>query len=107
MAKINKTLSNKKLKLPNIKRRNNRVVVLKVHSIAMRLTYQVSGLHGKDPLKNFPQYRKSTVYKHYKLPIASEADCIDPRRNNMGHPKKLSDRDCRQAVRKISELRNH
>ena len=34
MPKINKTQSDKKLKLPNIKRRNNRVALLKVHSIA-------------------------------------------------------------------------
>ena len=37
MPKINKTQSDKKLKLPSIKRRNNRVALLKVHSIAMRL----------------------------------------------------------------------
>ena len=78
MAKISKTQSNKKLKLPNIKRRNNRVAVLKVHSIAMRLAYQMSGLRGKYPLKNFPQYNKSTIYKYCKLPIISEADCVDP-----------------------------
>ena len=47
MAKINKTQSDKKLKLPNIKRRNNRVALLKVHSIAMRLAYQMLGLRGK------------------------------------------------------------
>ena len=64
MAKINKTQSNKKLKLPNIKRRNNRVVVLKVHSIAIRLPYQMSGLRGKDLLRNFLQYNKPKIYKH-------------------------------------------
>ena len=105
MAKINKTQSNKKLKLPNIKRRNNRVAVLKVHSIAMRLACQMLGLRGKDLLKTFPQYKKSTICKHCELPIESEADCVDRRRNNMGCPKKLSDRDCRLAVRKISEVR--
>ena len=105
MAKINKTQSNKKLKLPNIKRRNNRIAVLKVHSIATRLAYQMLGLRGKDLLKTFPQYKKSTICKHCELPIESEADCVDRRRNNMGCPKKLSDRDCRLAVRKISEVR--
>ena len=104
MAKINKTQSNKKLKLPNLKRRNNRVAVLKVHSIAMRLAYQMSGLRGID-LKNFPQYHKSTIYQHCKLPVLSEADCVDRRRNSMGRPKKLSNRDCRLVVRKISALR--
>ena len=105
MAKIRKTQSNKKLKLPNFKTRNNRVAVLKVHSIAMRLTCQMSGLRGKDLLKNFPQYHKSTIYQHCKLPIVSEVDCVDRRRNNVGRPKKLSNRDCRMAIRKISALR--
>ena len=105
MAKINKTQSNKKLKLPNIKRRNNRVAVLKVHSIAMRLACQMLGLRGKDLLKTFPQYKKSTICKHCELPIESEADCVDRRRNNMGRPKELSDRDCRLAVCNISEFR--
>ena len=107
MAKINKTQSNKKLKLPNIKRRNNRVVVLKVHSIAMRLPYQMSGLRGKDLLRNFLQYNKSKIYKHWKLLIVSEADCVDRRKNNMGRPKKLTDCYCRLTVRKISELRTN
>ena len=105
VAKINKTESNKKLTLPNVKRRNNRIALLKVHLIAMRLAYQMSELRGKDILKNFPQYNKSALYKHCKLPIVSVPDCVGQRRNNMGRPRKLSDRDCRLAVRKISELR--
>ena len=71
----------------------------------MRLAYQISEQGGKDLLKNFPQYNKSTIYKHCKLPIVSEADCVDRRRNNMGRPKELSDRDCRLAVCNISEFR--
>ena len=105
VAKINKTESNKKLALPNVKRRNNRIALLKVHLIAMRLAYQMSELRGKDILKNFPQYNKSTLYKHCKLPIVSVPDCVGQRRNNMGRPRKLSDGDCRLAVRKISGLR--
>ena len=105
MAKINKTQSNKKLKLSDNKRRNNRFAVQKVCLVAMRLAYQISEQGGKDLLKNFPQYNKSTLYKHCKLPIASEADCVDRRRNYMGGPKELSDRDCRLAVCNISEFR--
>ena len=75
VAKINKTESNKKLALPNVKRRNNRTTLLKVHLIAMRLAYQMSESRGKDILKNFPQYNKSTIYKHCKLPIVSVPDC--------------------------------
>ena len=71
----------------------------------MRLAYQMSGLRGNDFLKNFPQYNKSTIYKHCKLPIESEADCVDRKRHNKGHPKKLSDWDYRLAVFKISEIR--
>ena len=101
MAKINKTQSNKKLKLPNIKRRNNRVAVLKVHLITMRLAYQTWGLRGKDLVKNFPQYNKSTIYKHWKLPFESETHCVDQRRNKMGRSKKPSDWDCQFAIHKI------
>ena len=105
MSNINKTQSNKKLKLSDNKRRSNRFAVQKVCLVAMRLAYQISEQGGKDLLKNFPQYNKSTIYKHCKLPIVSEADCVDRRRNNMGRPKELSDRDCRLAVCNISEFR--
>ena len=53
----------------------------------MRLAYQ---MFSKDLLKKFSQYNKSTIYKHCKLSIVSEVDCVDRERNNMGRPKSSS-----------------
>ena len=64
MAKINKTQSNKKIKLPNLKRKNNKVAVLKVHSIDTRAARKRSSLEF------------SSISQVYNISTLETANCI-------------------------------
>ena len=75
------------------------------HSVQIRLAYQVSGLRGDKLLERFRKYCKATIYKHAKMEICGKVE-HDKRKSNRGRPRKLSERDSRQIIRKIAELRN-
>ena len=83
--------------------KEHRQKVSLVHSCQIRTLYQVGGVKGKNLLKMFPQYSKSAVYKHCKLPLNEEK--VDKRKSNPGRPKKLSENDERQVKRSLLRLR--
>ena len=61
------------------------------------------GIRGKELLKLFPQYSKSTVYEHAKRKVGESR--IDKRHGNKGRPPKLDARDKRLILRQIPILR--
>lgn len=72
-------------------------------SVHMQYLHQDLKLKGKALLKRFPNYSKSSIYRHAKKPIGTPA--IDKRRNNPGRPSKLSERDKRAILRQVEVLR--
>lgn len=83
---------------------NTIVAVNPVHSVEMRVAYQIGGLRGKQLLNRFKRYKNSTIYKHAKIPICENLTG-DKRHENKGRPAKLNDRDKRLLVRKLHDLR--
>ena len=71
----------------------------------LRYLHQDGGKSGKELVKRYPQYTRTSIYRHMKLPIG---DCTeDKRHNNCGAPKKLTVRDERNILRQIPLLREH
>ena len=62
--------SNNKHKVVSHSKKSTKGVSLE-DSVEMRVCYQRAGLHGKELLKTFSRYRKSTVYKHCKKSIST------------------------------------
>ena len=73
-------------------------------SLYMRYLFQDKGVKGRQLLEAFPNYSKSTIYRHVKLPI-DNCDQRDKRKYNKGRPRKLTDREERNLVRALQKLR--
>ena len=58
----------------------------------MRACYQIVGLRGKKLKQQFPQYARSTIYKHMNVAI-NDITPYDKRRRNTGRIEKMSSRD--------------
>ena len=72
-------------------------------SLHLRYLFQDGGKTGKQLVKRYPQYSRSSIYRHMRLPIG---ECLtDKRHSNCGAPKKLSLRDERNILRQITVLR--
>ena len=65
MKKNNNNVSNKQKQ----KKWNSTKVIPIQHSVQMRTCYQIAGLRGKQLEQQFPQYARSTIYKHVNMPI--------------------------------------
>ena len=74
------------------------------HSVQMRACYQIAGLRGKKLEQQFPQYARSTIYKHVNMPI-NDITPHDKRRRNTGRVEKMSSRDKRILRRTLLTLR--
>jgi len=98
-------MKNRKKALPVLRRKSNRFSVPLVHSVAMRLAYQVTGLRGRNLLNQFPQYCKATIYNHCMKTFDKPIKENDRRRNNPGRPKILTDRDSRHVIKTLKDLR--
>lgn len=72
-------------------------------SIYLRYLYQDKGVKGKELINRFPQYKRSTIYRHAKLPIGVAAE--DKRHRNKGRPQVLDERDKRCIIRELPRLR--
>lgn len=68
----------------------------------MRLLYQEVKLSVPQIAKKFPQYSRATIYRHINRPLTERTD---RRSSNTGRPSKLTERDHRQLLRKIPQLR--
>ena len=73
-------------------------------SLYMRYLFQDKGMKGRQLLKTFPNYRKSTIYRHVQLPIDA-GDQQDKRECNKGRPRKLTALEERNLVRELQKLR--
>ena len=71
----------------------------------MRYLFQEKGVRGRKLLEAFPMYSKATIYRHAKLAI-NETASLDRRGQNKGRPRKLTDRDERNLVRKLRKCRS-
>ena len=73
-------------------------------SVKLRYLHQDKGVKICDLMKRFPNYSKSNIYIHAKLP--DEAAKTDGRKLNKGRPKVLSARrDERKIIRTMLMLR--
>ena len=96
--------SNNKHKVVSHSKKSTKGVSLE-DSVKMRVCYQLAGLHGKELLKTFSRYRKSTVYKHCKKSMSTVKTPEDRRKLKSGKARKPDERDKRLIKRKILNLR--
>ena len=99
MKKINNNVSNKQKQ----KKWNSTKAIPILHSVQMRTCYQIAGLRGKQLEQQFPQYARSTIYKHVNMPI-NDIILFDKRRKNTGRVEKMNSRDKRIFRRTLLTL---
>ena len=58
------------------------------HSAEIRALYKYGGVRGKELLKLYPQYSKSSIYEHVNRSVGPQG-FVDKRKGNKGK-KKLS-----------------
>ena len=68
-------------------------------SIHLKYLHQDLGLGIASIQKKYPQYPKTTLYRHMKAPITKE-EKKKPKKK-LGRPKKLSERDERKIIREV------
>ena len=73
------------------------------HSAEIRALYNYGGVRGKELLKLYPQYCKSSIYEHVNRMVGPQG-FVDKRKGNKGN-KKLSVREERSVVRTLHKLR--
>ena len=73
-------------------------------SFRLRYLYQDKGIKGKELLKLYPEFSKTSIYRHAKKPIDS-TEVVDKRKFNKGRPKILTIREERKVIRSIPLLR--
>lgn len=83
--------------------KQNKQVTMR-HSAEIAVLYQHAGVKGKKLLDLFPQYSRTSVYRHAIKLISAEAP-VDKRKFNKGRPRKLSVKDIRYIKRAIPKLR--
>ena len=73
-------------------------------SLVLRYLHQKQGESLAGLMEIYPQYSKTTLFRHMKLPMAStEQEC--QRHNKGGRPRTLTDRDKRKIVNALLKLR--
>ena len=69
-------------------------------SVEIRLLYQRFNVTLAQLVKDYPQYPKTTIYRH----ATRKALCPDKRKENKGRPRKLDKRDTRAVLRGVKKL---
>ena len=72
-------------------------------SLHLRYLHQDGGCSGKELVKRYPQYSRTSIYRHMVKEIG-DSEC-DKRHANCGAPRRLSLRDERNILRQIPLLR--
>ena len=72
-------------------------------SIHLRYLYQDKKENLKDLMKRYPQYARTSIFRHSKVPIGDLK--IDRRHQNKGRPPSLTNRASRLIVNTILKLR--
>lgn len=73
-------------------------------SVQLRVLHQECGYGIAKLQKKFPDFPKTTIYRHMKKPIGNIKP--DKRKNSCGAPHKLSQRNQRQIMRSMNTLMN-
>ena len=73
-------------------------------SFRLRYLYQDKGLRGKELLRLYPEFSRTSIYRHVSKSLSSEV-FEDGRKQNKGRPKKLTIREERSVLRQITVLR--
>ena len=73
--------------------------------VKIRVCFQLAGLRGKELLKTFSRYHKTTVYKHCRKPISTVKAPEDRKKWKIGKARKLDERDKRLIKQTILNLR--
>lgn len=73
-------------------------------SVHLRYLHQDKGERLEDLMKRYPEYPRTSIYRHSKLPIKTKL--IDRRHCNKGRPRLLNDRDNRKILHCLHELRD-
>ena len=72
-------------------------------SIHLRYLHQDKGESLHELMKRYPQYSKTSIFRHSNLPITDIE--TDRRCLSKGRPKKISERDGRKIIRSLHKLR--
>jgi DNA replication protein DnaC len=72
-------------------------------SVQIRVLHQMQGLGLGELQKIFPQYARTSIYNHCKKKIGDIK--LDNRKKNPGRPKVLAERDDREILRTLRNLR--
>ena len=72
-------------------------------SIYLRYLHQHGKVSKADLVKKYPQYSRRSIYRHASLPVGDP--CEDKRKHNKGRPKALSQRDERNLISQLKQLR--
>ena len=73
-------------------------------SFRLRYLFQDKGVTGKELLKLYPEYSRTSLYQHAVKSINS-TQIVDKRKFNKGRPKKVSLREERIVLWEIRKLR--
>ena len=68
----------------------------------MRACYQIAGLRGKKLEQQFPQFARSTIYKHVKMPI-NDISPHEKCKRNTERVEKMSSRDISVSRRTFTQ----
>ena len=79
------------------------VKILQDVSIYLRYLRRDGHVRGRELLRRFPQYSRTSIYRHASKPVGEPY--IDKRSNNKGRPKLLTGRDKRAIDQEIPKLR--
>ena len=74
-------------------------------SVELRIMHQKFGVKLKELLKQYPQYPKTSIYRHSLKPLGELKE--DKRKFGKGRPRKLTERDERSVIRSLVSLREN
>ena len=72
-------------------------------SVELRIMHQKFGVGLKELLKQYPQYPKTSIYRHSLKPLGESKE--EKRKFGKGRPRKLTERDKRSVIRSLVSLR--
>ena len=74
-------------------------------SVELRIMHQKFGVGLRELLKQYPQYPKTSIYRHSLKPLGELKE--DKRKFGKGRPRKLTERDKRSVIRSLVSLREN
>ena len=95
-----------------IRKLNNSAMVFKKKIrleviIRMRYWYHDENIKAKEIVKRYPEYSKTSIYRHCVKPIVVKCAETEKKAGNTGRPSKLTAPDKRHIIRTLHKLRNN